>query len=128
MVLGSTVTAFAAGETYKVKDLFVADSYLEAYADLQAAIGDNDRALLNHYLTYGINEDRESSLKALIDLKKYREAYPDLEAAFGDNWDGYLNHYLTLGYREGRNSFGTFDAAYYAGRYPDSHRHLRRYR
>lgn len=119
MVLGSTFTSLAAGEAYKIKDLFVADTYLEEYVDLQEAIGDNDKALLSHYLTYGVAEGRESSLTDLIDLKKYREANPDLDAAFGDNWDAYLNHYLTFGINEGRPSYGTFDATFYAERYPD---------
>ena len=121
MVLGSAFTSLAAGEAYKIKDLFVADTYLEEYVDLQEAIGDDDKALLEHYINNGVAEGRKSSLTDLIDLKKYREANPDLEAVYGDNWDGYLTHYLTYGVNEGRDSFGSgkFNATYYAEKYPD---------
>ena len=114
-IFGSTLTAQAAS----LADYFNAKEYAENYPDLKAAFGENTAPLLEHYLTFGVAEGRESSLKDLIDLKKYREANADLDAAFGDSWQAYLDHYLTYGAKEGRSSFGTFDAIAYANRYPD---------
>lgn len=113
MMFGSAVTASAA----TLKDVFDAKYYAETYDDLEAAFGDNSKALYNHYRAYGSKEGRQMS--ALIDVVAYRNAYPDLDAAFGNNWDAYVNHYLTYGIEEGRDSFGSFDARAYADRYPD---------
>lgn len=113
VLLGGTGIVKAA----TVADVFDAKQYADDYADLKAAFDYDEEALLNHYLTYGINEKREVS--GLIDVVKYREAYGDLDAAFGDDWDAYVNHFLTYGAYERRNSGTDFDALAYAERYSD---------
>ena len=100
-----------------MEDVFDAQAYADQYPDLKAAFGDDEKALLNHYLTYGIQEGRESF--GLLDVVKYREMYPDLAAAFGDDWDAYVEHYLTYGAFEGRETGTDFNALDYAERYPD---------
>lgn len=113
MMFGGAASVSAA----TIKDVFDAKYYSESNEDLQKAFGTNEKALYNHYRTFGRKEGRQMS--ELIDVEKYRNAYPDLDAAFGNDWNAYVNHYITFGFEEGRESFGTFDARAYADRYPD---------
>lgn len=112
-MLGSTLTASAAG----YEDLFDAEYYASQYSDVAAVFGDDEEALLQHYLTYGINEGRSAS--EVFNVQNYRQNYEDLDAAFGDDWKGYVDHYLNYGLEEGRDGGGMFDAASYANRYED---------
>lgn len=81
---------------------FDAEYYASTYADVKAALGNNQEALYSHYLQNGIREGRFGSPD--FDVRTYRERYPDLEDAFGDNWDAYFWHYLTAGINEGRSA------------------------
>ncbi|MBD5533249.1 MAG: hypothetical protein HDQ98_13820 [Lachnospiraceae bacterium] len=86
----------------EVKDVFDASYYADSYADLKEAFGYDEAALLQHYMTYGLNEGRTAS--TVFDVAAYRAAYADLEAAFGDDWNAYVNHYYTYGITEGRTA------------------------
>lgn len=97
--------------------MFDADYYLEKYPDLQKVFGNDEEALYNHYVNYGLKEGRNAS--DAFDVNAYREMYADLDAAYGDNWQGYVEHYLTFGINEERDGGGEFDAVSYAKRYPD---------
>ena len=92
-----------------VEDVFDAAYYADSYADLKAAFGYDENALLTHYLTFGLNEGRCAS--TVFDAAAYRNAYADLDAAFGDNWDAYVDHYYAVGMAEGRTAgvLGTED-------------------
>lgn len=85
-----------------VKDVFDASYYADSYADLKEAFGYDENALLQHYMTYGLNEGRSAS--TVLDVAAYRAAYADLDEAFGDNWDAYVDHYYTYGITEGRTA------------------------
>ncbi|MBD5481039.1 MAG: hypothetical protein HDR15_00695 [Lachnospiraceae bacterium] len=85
-----------------VKDVFDASYYADSYADLKEAFGYDENALLQHYMTYGLNEGRSAS--TVFNVAAYRAAYADLEAAFGDDWNAYVNHYYTYGITEGRTA------------------------
>lgn len=98
-----------------LKDSFNASYYSSTYADLEAAFGEDEDALYNHYLTYGIEEGRDAN--EYFNVKVYRERYADLDAAFGDDWDAYYTHYLTYGLYEGRSAMASgevFDWQTYA--------------
>lgn len=86
----------------EVKDVFDASYYADSYADLKEAFGYDEAALLQHYMTYGLNEGRSAS--TVFNVAEYRAAYADLEAAFGDDWNAYVNHYYTYGIKEGRTA------------------------
>ncbi|MBD5481038.1 MAG: hypothetical protein HDR15_00690 [Lachnospiraceae bacterium] len=86
----------------EVKDVFDASYYADSYADLKEAFGYDEAALLQHYMTYGLNEGRSAS--TVFNVAAYRAAYADLEAAFGDDWNAYVNHYYTYGITEGRTA------------------------
>lgn len=91
--------------------------YAVTYPDVVAVFGTDHQALLNHYLTYGINEGRlpyEGALPGTdiqglsadtiskFDPAYYAAVYPDVFAVFGLNPQLLLNHYLTYGMKEGR--------------------------
>ncbi|RAZ62275.1 vancomycin resistance protein, partial [Klebsiella oxytoca] len=54
--------------------------YREEYADLDAAFGDNWDAYLNHYLTYGAKERRDTGTD--FNALDYAGRYEDLQDAF----------------------------------------------
>lgn len=91
-----------------IKDVFNAKYYAEANADLKPVFGYDEKALFNHYITYGLSEGRCGSMT--FNVVEYRKANPDLEALFGDNWDAYVNHYFAFGKAEGRPA-GVSDTA-----------------
>lgn len=91
--------------------------YAAAYPDVVAVFGTDQQALLNHYLTYGINEGRLPYEGAVLgmdiqglpadtvskfDPVYYAAVYPDVFAVFGLNPQLLLNHYLTYGMKEGQ--------------------------
>lgn len=113
LLAGSVLKASAAG----VKDIFDAEYYAGQYSDLKSAYGNDEAALLNHFMTRGAYEGRIMS--PILDVVAYRAAYADLNAAFGDDWNAYVNHYLTYGIAEKRTSGALFDLAAYAENNPD---------
>lgn len=80
--------------------VFDAKFYSEKYQDLKAAYGNDSAKLLEHYLTFGINEGRQAHPE--FSVTRYRDIYPDLQAAYGDNLYGYVMHYMIFGKAEGR--------------------------
>ncbi len=78
--------------------------YRARYADLSAAFGDDQEAMLRHFLTYGMREQRQASED--FDEKSYRYAYQDLRLAYGKDYAKYYDHYLNYGIREGRKATG----------------------
>ena len=89
--------------------VFDANYYASRYPDLQAAFGNNQAALFNHFVTCGMAEGRQGC--AEFDVNYYRATYADLQAAFGDNLPVYYNHYMTCGKNEGRTGAGTAPVA-----------------
>lgn len=96
---------------------FDARYYADTYPDLQAAFGYDADALLQHYLTFGLQEGRTAS--PVFDVHYYQAMYPDLQAAFGSDLSAYVRHFAAYGMREGRSGNGTFDISGYMSRYPD---------
>lgn len=81
--------------------VFDADYYYSAYPDVAAAVGRNEEALLNHFVTFGVNEGRSAS--AEFNPQVYRQRYADLQQAFGNDMAAYCRHYVAFGQTEGRN-------------------------
>ena len=76
--------------------------YINNYADLRVAFGNNSSAALEHFATYGMNEGRQASADFNVGI--YKNNYADLRAAFGDNTKLYYQHYINFGKNEGRNA------------------------
>jgi hypothetical protein len=121
LVLGAAVSMFTAStlgvSAAGLKDVFDAEYYASQYPDLKEAFGNDEKALYNHFLKYGVKEGRNMS--PILDVVAYREAYGDLDAAFGDNWDAYVEHFLTYGAYENRDEGVLFNPVEYAAAYSD---------
>ena len=113
VLLNSGFSVGAAG----LRDIFDADYYAEKYSDLKEAYGDDENALYQHFINYGIKEGRV--MNPVIDVVRYREQYKDLQEAFGDDWDAYINHYFTYGVNEHRENGTDFDLLAYLNAYGD---------
>ena len=81
---------------------FNASYYANAYSDVYEACGDDAKALYNHFITYGINEGRQSSSQ--FNIFVYKNNNQDLIDAFGDDLIKYYNHYIEYGINENRVS------------------------
>ena len=84
--------------------VFDAAYYADRYPDLKAAYGDNESALLQHFIQYGMAEGRQGNSQ--FDVYSYKNLYPDLRAAFGNNLKSYYMHYISSGKAEGRKATG----------------------
>ena len=82
--------------------VFDADYYRSAYADLNSAYGSDNEGLYNHFINYGIAEGRQAH--PAFDIKYYVNENSDLKAAFGKDYKKAMNHFVTTGYREGRKT------------------------
>jgi hypothetical protein len=82
------------------QNVFDAKYYSDRYDDLRRAFGTDEKKLLDHFLQFGMNEQRQA--KADFDVKIYRQRYMDLQLAFGDNWYSYYWHFCLCGKKEGR--------------------------
>ncbi len=85
--------------------IFDAKFYAQKYPDLAAAFGNNENALLAHFLTNGMVEGRQGC--AEFNVQYYMAKYPDLRAAYGDQLPFYYMHYMSAGKIEGRQGNGT---------------------
>jgi len=81
--------------------IFDAHYYSETYPDLKKAYGSNEKALLNHFINYGMKEGRNGN--STFNVYSYRGRYSDLQNAYGDNLKKYYEHYLYWGQAEGRD-------------------------
>lgn len=119
MCIGITMTAYAspqadqlqsqpqfttnatAEELSIIKTLFSAEEYAELYPDVVKAHGNEEAALWDHFVTYGLSEGR--ALSKSFHVFAYRDAYEDLQEAFGNDLIAYYIHYATHGMQENRS-------------------------
>ena len=74
--------------------------YKNKYQDLKAAFGDNNDALFQHFLIYGMKEGRIAN--STFNVHKYKEHNIDLKIAFDNNLIAYYEHFCRIGYKENR--------------------------
>ena len=75
--------------------------YVSANADVKQAFGNDDVAVLNHFVTFGMKEGRRASEN--FNVQAYRNRYMDLQNAFENDMKAYYLHYMNYGRAEGRN-------------------------
>ena len=80
------------------------DYYLAHNPDVKAVFGENETAVLGHFIRYGMDEGRQA--KESFDVVSYRNLYGDLRAAFGSDTKAYYMHYIRWGQAEGRKTTG----------------------
>jgi hypothetical protein len=83
--------------------------YLASHDDLTAAFGLNLEAAANHYLNFGLAEERAADL---FDEVLYVASNGDLINAFGTDYVAATEHYVSFGMSEGRST-DSFDPASY---------------
>ena len=94
MCIGITMTAYASPQADQlqsqpqfttnatseelsiIKTLFSAEEYAELYSDVVKAHGNEEAALWDHFVTYGLSEGR--ALSKSFHVFAYRAAYEDL--------------------------------------------------
>ena len=84
--------------------VFDAEYYLNKYADLKKAFGNDGTKALSHFVNWGIREGRQA--KESFNVTSYRNGYSDLRHVFGGDIPRYYMHYITNGQYEGRISTG----------------------
>lgn len=87
-----------------LRQLFDASFYAKQNPDVVAAFGNNEDALFQHFLIFGIKEGRQ--INQYFDVKAYKAAYPDLSEKFGDNMELYYKHFVAYGQKEHRTLGG----------------------
>ena len=76
--------------------------YISNNSDIKAAFGNDDVAVLAHFVNYGMSEGRRASEE--FDVNVYKRNYSDLRSAFGNDLKSYYIHYMTNGKAEGRTA------------------------
>lgn len=74
--------------------------YVANNPDVYRAYGNDDVAVLQHFVNYGMQEGRRAC--AGFSVQTYRANYADLQRAYGNDWKAYYMHYINYGVREGR--------------------------
>jgi hypothetical protein len=107
-------------EINQIRGTFDANYYLEKYSDLQAVLGNDTEAALDHYVRYGKDEGRTdvneaevlitqemNELRDSFDAEYYLAKYSALEAVLGNDTERALDHYVRHGKDEGRTYLNT---------------------
>jgi hypothetical protein len=76
------------------------NTYVRRNPDVARAFGQNDVAVLNHFVRNGMREGRQANTN--FNVHRYRARYPDLQRAFGNNLQAYYIHFIIYGQKEGR--------------------------
>lgn len=83
--------------------VFDADYYYSIYPDIRSVIGNDPKALLDHFISFGMQEGRRGN--AEFDVKAYMENNPDLTQLLGtEDYESYYLHYISCGKDEGRSA------------------------
>ena len=76
--------------------------YCAKNPDVKAAYGNDDIAVLNHFIRSGMSEGRQASEDFNVQI--YKDRYSDVRAAYGNNLKEYYLHYIRSGKSEGRSA------------------------
>ena len=110
MCIGITMTAYASPQADQLQNQpqFTTNATSEElsiiktlYPDVVKAHGNEEAALWDHFVTYGLSEGR--ALSKSFHVFAYRDAYEDLQEAFGNDLIAYYIHYATHGMQENRS-------------------------
>ena len=130
--LQNPLTVYAGVDYSAVYDYFY---YVKKYPDIKSAYGEDDEAVLGHFVISGMREGRRGN--EAFNVNTYKNRYPDLRAAYGNDLKKYFEHYLKIGKSEKRSGEGTsnligsitiyngidysevYDYNYYVNAYPD---------
>lgn len=80
--------------------IFDSTFYFENNEDIASAVGNDEAALLEHFLNFGMLEGRQACEK--FNVHFYMSNYEDLRNVYGEDLPNYYWHYLNHGKAEGR--------------------------
>lgn len=83
--------------------------YVNNNVDVKKAYGDDENAVLAHFVNYGMKEGRQA--KSTFNANSYRLQYVDLRNAYGSNLKNYYLHYMNYGAKEGRKGTRLYHCA-----------------
>ena len=75
--------------------------YINKYADIKNAFGDDAESTLHHFVTAGMKEGRQACDS--FNVIYYKNRYPELRRLFGNDLTKYYMHYINYGLKEGRD-------------------------
>jgi hypothetical protein len=81
-----------AEEIAALKTIFKADQYAAYYPDVVDVLGEDETSLFNHFISFGIWEERQPNVAFNVDV--YASENYDLQKAFGGDLMSYYNHYI----------------------------------
>ena len=76
--------------------------YCTKNPDVKRAYGNDDIAVLQHFIRSGMAEGRQASQE--FNVYVYQSRYPDVKAAYGNDLKAYYLHYMRSGKSEGRSA------------------------
>ena len=109
--------------------------YVSNNKDVKNTYGNDDLAVLKHFVEFGMKEGRQAN--SSFNVSSYKNRYVDLRNAFGKDLKSYYLHYINCGKREGRVATGNvaittgatvwngvnyaavYDYSYYVSKYAD---------
>jgi GT2 family glycosyltransferase len=124
-----TYLRYHARSDMKVSALFDPDFYRSAYPDLARAIEEDkhrSQSLLEHFATFGINENRLPFPD--FDADHYASQYPELAAGIHESGLSPIRHFLYFGIAEHRDPNPYFNTQYYLEAQPHVLEEIRRLR
>ena len=86
-------------------DVYDYQYYIKNNSDIKKAYGDDDLAVLQHFINSGMVEGRQGKVE--FNVRTYKNRYADLRKAYGNNLRKYYLHYIEHGKKEGRTGKGT---------------------
>ena len=101
--LNAVSVSAATSNPQNLGELFDAQFYASKYPEVVSIVGNDEKALFNHFVQYGLNEGKTCS--PYLNVSQYRENYPDVAQAHDHHWDDIVKHYFNYGIKEGRQSF-----------------------
>lgn len=73
--------------------IFEPEEYTKMYPDVKEVLGTDEMTLFNHFITFGIWEQRQPCVAFNVDV--YATRNPDLHVEFGDDIVAYYRYYAT---------------------------------
>ena len=80
-------------EIKTIYPMFNAKEYAKMYPDVKKELGEDEKALYTHFVTFGIWEQRQPSVAFNVDV--FASFNYDLQAAYGDDIVAYYTHFAT---------------------------------
>ncbi len=100
-----------ADEVSVISRIFDAKWYAKDNPDVVKIYGESEEALLNHFVSFGIWEQRQPAVDFNVDV--YATRNPDLQREFGDDIIGYYLHYAYFPAERQSRTIPTLADAYY---------------